>query len=281
MTAIGDVATSKPRLTDSAPDAATRHTTSLKKTTHDPLLLTHKFIIHHPKSGLNPLVDVAAYLFSIIGKLKQLKSYRHLNKLHKELILEINTFQENAKNQGYSSEYILVSRYALCATLDDIISNTFWGGQGQWDSHSMVAVFNQDAANYERFFVILERIIKDPAQYIDVMELMYLCLTLGFKGNYRSTEFGIHQLEQIINTLYKRIRTYRGDINRVLAPFPIKATPPIKKSTLGITTGVILICTLAIILVIFMSLGYMLDTISNQAYQELMHIGNSLLYETV
>ena len=154
----------------------------VKKSPTNQLILSNKFITHHAKAGLNPLADAAAYLFSIIGKLKQLKSYRHLNQLQKELIEEINQFQEIAKTHGYSSEYILVSRYALCATLDDMIANTIWGGQGQWDAHNLNSVFNQEAANNERFFIILERIIKDPAQYIDVMELMYICLSLGFKG---------------------------------------------------------------------------------------------------
>src|SRR5579872_4701201 len=137
-----------------------------------------KFITHHPKAGVNPLVDAAAYLFSIMGRLKQIKSYRHLNKLHKELVAEINTFQDTTKSHGYSSEYILVSRYALCATLDDIITNTTWGSQGQWDNYSLLTVFNQESAQQERFFIILERLIKDPSLYIELMEFMYLCLSL-------------------------------------------------------------------------------------------------------
>src|SRR5689334_5080768 len=76
------------------------------------LLLPNKLIMHHPKAGINPLVDAAAYLFSMIGKLKLLKSYKPLNKLHQKLVQEINLFQETVKRRGYSSEFILVSRYA-------------------------------------------------------------------------------------------------------------------------------------------------------------------------
>jgi type VI secretion system protein ImpK len=249
------------------------------KTLRDTTVLTNKFITHHPKYGLNPLVDAAAYLFSIIGKLKQIKSYRHLSKLQKELIQEINHFQEAAKSQGYSSEYILVTRYALCATLDDVVGNTLWGGQGQWDNYNMLTVFNQDAMNHERFFIVLERIIKDPAQYIDVMEFMYICLSLGFKGHYRS-EFGNNQLEQITNSLYKRIRHYRGDHSQALAPFPIKAQFKDKSLNHAIPLWMIMFATIGSIFVIFLCLGYMLDSISKEAHQELMHIGNSLLYET-
>src|SRR5258708_6591606 len=108
------------------------------------VLLPNKFITHHPKAGINPLVDSAAYLFSAIGKLKQVSSYRHLRNLHQVLVQEINTFQDTSKAHGYSSEYVLVARYALCVTFDDIIANTAWGAQGLWENHSLLATLNQE-----------------------------------------------------------------------------------------------------------------------------------------
>jgi type VI secretion system protein ImpK len=245
------------------------------------LLLPSKFITHHPKAGINPLADAAAYLFSVAGKLKQLKSYRHLSKLHKELVQEINAFQDAAKAQGYSSEYILVSRYALCTTLDDIIVNTPWGGQGQWDNHNLLTAFNQEAFTQERFFMILDRITKDPGLYIDLMEFMYLCLSLGFKGSYRSTEYSNNQLEQITHSLYKHIRAHHGDFNKTLSPFPVRgATTHTKSTPRNTPVFLVALTTVTIILSLFVGLGYLLDTISNQAYRELMHIGKSILYET-
>jgi len=247
---------------------------------HHHVLLHNKFITHNEKSGLNPLVDAAAYLFSVIGKLKPLKFYRNLSKLHKELVAEINAFQEAAKAQNYSPEYILVSRYALCATLDDIIANTPWGAQGQWDNYSLLTVFNQYTSQQERFFLILERISKDPALYIDVMELMYICLSLGFKGSYRSTEFSSTQLEQMTHALYKQIRAYRGNFSKLLSPFPSRVTAQPKIKTRNTSIPLALIITISLIVLLFLGLGFVLQTESNQSFQELMTIGKSILYET-
>src|SRR5438552_4155061 len=86
------------------------------------VLLSSKFINHHPKAGINPLVDAAGYLFSVLGKLRQLKSYRHLQQLQKELIDEIHQFQELVSGRGYGHDFILVSRYSLCLTFDDVIA---------------------------------------------------------------------------------------------------------------------------------------------------------------
>ena len=264
---------------DEPPFTLTKNTGSDSQANHQ-LLLRNKFIPHHTKAGINPLVDAASYLFSIIGKLKMLKSYPALQPLQKELINEINLFQENAKNHNYSSEYILVSRYAICATLDDIIANTSWGGQGQWENYSLLGVFNQESTKQERFFLILERIIKDPALYIDVMEFMYLCLSLGYKGSYRATEFSGHQLEKIIHSLYKRIRAFHGEVSKTLSSFSTKPPLAIKPNTSKISLSFTFLITACIIMVLFIGLGYMLDTISNQAYQALMQIGKSTPYET-
>lgn len=244
------------------------------------ILLHSKFITHNRKAGLNPLVDAAAYLFSSIGKLTFLKSYRSLHKLQKELITEINAFQETAKAQGYSSEYILVSRYAVCATIDDIITHTTWGGEGQWDNYSVLTAFNQETLQSDRFFLILERIIKDPRLYIDVMEFMYICLSLGYKGNYRTSADDNHQLEKITDSLYRHIRSYHGDFTKVLSPFPVKAASTSKKPPPSTSYTFTFLITASIIMLLFIGFGYMLDMISNQAYQELIRIGKSILYET-
>lgn len=249
--------------------------------THNNQTLLHsKFITHNPKAGINPLVDAAAYLFSSIGKLTFLKSHRNLHKLQKDLINEINTFQDSAKAQGYTSEYILVCRYSICATIDDIITNTTWGGDGQWDHYSVLTVFNQEPPQTDRFFLILERIIKDPALYIDVMEFMYICLSLGYKGNYRSSTYGNYQLEKMTHSLYRHIRSYHGDFTKILSPFPLKPVTIDKKNTPKISYAFTFLTTTSIIMLLFISLGYMLDRFSNQAYQELMSIGKSIVYES-
>lgn len=246
------------------------------------LLLPGRIISHNPKAGLNPIVDAAGHLFSIIGKLKNIKSYRQLNKLQNELIQEVNLFHETVTNHGYSSEYIIVCRYVLCATIDEIICNTSWGGQGQWDSYGLLTAYNQDTQHQDKFFTIMERTIKEPALYIDLMELMYICLSMGYKGQYRTTEHSQYQLEQITNNLYKHIRAYRGSFSKTLSPTPLKATKPSAKHLLQRKTSLLLIfiVTACVIMTIFVSLGYLMDVISNEAYKNIAQFGNSVSHKT-
>jgi type VI secretion system protein ImpK len=246
-------------------------------------LLSSKIIIHTPEAGLNTLVDAAAYLFSIMGKLKHIKSYRRLDKLSLELKQEIENFQQNAStcNAEYMAEYIPVACYALCVTLDDIIANTSWGSQGKWDQYSLLVTFNQDTISRDSFFIILERLISDPDHYIDLMEFMYICLSLGFKGHYKHSTFDHEQLEQIINVLYKRIRTYRGDFSKVLSPFIIRPRTTSKQSFMQkIPIWLVTLLSINIIIGLFAGAGYLLDMSSNQTYQNLNGMEKSAPYET-
>lgn len=249
-----------------------------------------RIIPHHPKAGLNPISDAAAPLFSMCGQLKKLKSYRHLSKLHQELMQEIQAFQTMAKTQGYSSEHILVSRYALCATLDDLIKNTSWGAHGQWDQYSLLTAFHPDTVNPDRFFVILERIIKEPSLYIDILELMYICLSLGFEGPYRSgsatpeptqvDHYNNFQFEKIIQGLYQQIRAYRGDFHKNLSPYLLRPLPSRRKNHKTTSLGWTLLLTSCFVLIIMSGLGYSLGTMITQIDQDLKQIGKTSFYET-
>lgn len=254
------------------------------------LLLSSRLIPHRPEAGLNPVVDAAAYVFSMMGKLKHIKNYHSLAELQKELIQSIVNFQESIKayshNAEYISEYLPITTYALCVTLDDIISNTAWGGQGRWDEYSLVVAFNQKALSQKSFFIILERLVRDPAIYIDIMEFMYMCLSLGFTCNYNSnsSELDRDQLEQITNTLYKRIRAYRGNFSKTLSPYSLKAHTPMPQPSpwKDATVWMVIFLVSSFLVALFAGAVYLLGGIYllNSAFnQNQTQPQNSVTYE--
>lgn len=190
--------------------------------------LVSQLIKHESDAGINPLVDAAASLFSTMGKIKHIPAGVDLLELHHELVQEVELFQQTLKSQQYDSdnvlEFIPVTTYVLCATLDSIISEAPWASN--WKQHQLLATFMPEPPSQRGFFIILEKLIRYPDIYIDVMEFIYLCLSFGFKFQNETNEVNREQLEQITNSLYKRIRAYRGGVSKVLSPFPLKAIPP-------------------------------------------------------
>lgn len=242
-------------------------------------LLSSKLAIHLPEVGLNPIADAAAYLFSLMGRLIHLKSHTNLNSLYSELVHEIENFQATVEayshNTTFIAEYLPITCYALCATLDDIIASTPWGGQGKWDPFSLVKTFIPEPPSQISFFIILERLIRDPDIYIDVIEFMYLCLSFGFKCRNQAglSEFDHDQLEQITHSLYKRIRSFRGNFSKTLSPFPLKTHRPTPKTLSKKKIAVLIgLCFCSLILILWTTSAYLLkptletqQTISNSS----------------
>ncbi|OGT38658.1 MAG: hypothetical protein A3F12_05980 [Gammaproteobacteria bacterium RIFCSPHIGHO2_12_FULL_38_14] len=246
--------------------------------------LPSRLIIHAPQAGINPIVDAAGYLFTLLGKLKYLSDYPHpLNRLQQELTQEINLFQETIQANGCHHEFIMVCRYLICATFDDIILNTTWGTQNGWEAYSLLSSFNQDTDHHEKFFMVLDRAIKEPAFYIDLMELIYICLSIGYKGPYRSTEHNQYQLEQITNTLYKHIQNHRGQFSKSLSPLPFKGQKITAKHSPAASPSLLItfFVTASVMMTIFIGLGYLMETISNEAFNNILQINRVVSQETL
>lgn len=160
--------------------------------------------------GLNPLVRAASPLLLLAGQLRGSLSPMDVVGLRQHALDEIRRFEEQARTSGVSNEITLAARYALCAGLDEAVLSTPWGAQSEWAQHPLLVDLHREAWGGEKFFEMLGRISLDPPRYIDLMELQYLCLALGFAGKYQVMPRGHEQLADVQQTLYRKIRNHRS-----------------------------------------------------------------------
>lgn len=168
--------------------------------------------------GLNPLVNAASTLIAVFEKTRQSMSHSDVAGLHQRLVNEIREFESRARDQGIKQEVILSARYLLCTILDEAVMNTPWGSESAWAQRSLLTVFHSETSGGEKCFMILDRMRQNPAENLDILELFYICLSLGFEGKYRVASRGRDQLEQIREELFSTIRRYRGEYERALSP---------------------------------------------------------------
>ncbi len=170
-------------------------------------------------AGLNPLESAASPLLVLLARLKNTSSHSDPAGLRNQLIEEIKNFDSHARELGVTDPTLLkAARYVLCTALDDAVLNTPWGSASIWQQQSLLITFHKEAWGGEKFFQLLESLLKDPGRNLDLLELMYLCLSLGFQGRYRVLKDGRNQLEEVRDHLYHTIRTQRGDFERELSP---------------------------------------------------------------
>lgn len=167
--------------------------------------------------GLNPLVNTASMLIAVFYKTRQSVSHPNVGALHKQLVGEIRHFEEAARSKNIKPEIVLAARYILCAVLDEAVLNTPWGAESGWTQRTLLSMFHNETNGGEKFFILLDRMKAYPAENLEILELMYILLSLGFEGKYRVVSRGRDKIEQIRDELYKIIRHYRGDYERALS----------------------------------------------------------------
>src|SRR5215467_4677802 len=160
-------------------------------------------------SGLNPLVAAANPLLNIIPQLRASIEHPNPNALRETLARGIREFEARARDAGAATEKVIAARYALCTLIDETATSTPWGASGAWAQHGLLALFHGEVEGGEKFFQLLARLAENPQGNIDLLELMYVCLQLGFEGRYRVTEGGQRQLEQIRQRLLSIMRSHR------------------------------------------------------------------------
>ncbi len=166
----------------------------------------------------NPLLGAAAPLLDLAGRLRDLPAHEDPDALRRLVLAEVRRFEAAAVTAGVPSEEVRVGRFALCATLDDLVLATAWGARSVWARDGLVAATERDAGAAERFFDLLTTMLGNPHLHRNELELFYACLSLGFEGKYRNHPRGGHDLAHLRDSLYRLLRRERRRTDRALSP---------------------------------------------------------------
>ena len=137
------------------------------------------------RPGVNPLVDAAADLFDLVIYLQGQATPLEIATLRAKTVALVNRFDARTAAAGIAPEVAGVARYAIAATIDDQIMARPWGLASGWQHATLVGALYDEVIGGERFFEYLDEAIRDPGRFGDLIEFMYLCLSLGFQGIYR------------------------------------------------------------------------------------------------
>ena len=171
----------------------------------------HRLDTHSFQTGLNPLVAAAlAVLFEVIG-IRVCSGRENLGTLNDRLVLAVTQFETRALQGGVENSQVMSARYVLCSVIDEAVVTTPWGAQSEWSKMSLLSRFHNETFGGEKVFQLLERLTRDPVKHLAMLELLYLCLSLGFEGKYRVMERGVTPLEAVRDALYRQIRHVRGE----------------------------------------------------------------------
>ncbi len=168
--------------------------------------------------GGAPLLAAAGPLLQLLAHLRNTAHPPDTADLKGKAEAELRRFEQRARALEVPMAQLRPAHYALCASLDDVVLDTPWGATGAWAQAPLARMFHQEERGGARFFALLDQLRRQPGQALPVLELMYLCLSLGFMGRFRTVVRGQAEIDRIRDALHAVIAAERPPLAPALSP---------------------------------------------------------------
>ena len=236
------------------------------------LILKQKSPLFKDISASNPFCHQASSLLSLVPKIRVQTTHDNIPDLQQQLVTAMIKFETIDSTSDISEKQKKIASYFLCALMDETILNTPWGRQGNWEEFSLLGKFHGESQEGKKFFIILKQLLQNPKQYLHLIELAYICLSLGYEGIFGLKENGPRTIAEYQKKLFNFIQRVKGpeDDNLSANWRGIKET---RKSMLPeIPLWVTLVIAGLLLMVIYFGIIYLINRNSDNVSQRLDHI---------
>jgi type VI secretion system protein ImpK len=175
----------------------------------------------------------------------------------KEALSEIT---REAIKRNYAAEHTMETNFALVALLDEAILSSHDPSKEEWARKPLQEELFSVATAGELFFTRIEKLLTraDSPELADMLEVFYLCILLGFEGQYvTGPKTDLHLLADRVR---QRIERIRGSDARLSPqgllpnePVPV-AAPDILAGKLKITAAAVGAAAIFLLLVAYFNL---------------------------
>ncbi|ADZ90067.1 type IVB secretion system protein IcmH/DotU [Marinomonas mediterranea] len=93
--------------------------------------------------------------------------------------------------------------FLFAVMLDEQILHSSWGESSGWENQTIVSELFGIKNGGEQFYVVAERALLQPVLLVDLLELIYIMLKMGFRGRYRAN--GKDQLDALMKRIEESV----------------------------------------------------------------------------
>jgi type VI secretion system protein ImpK len=153
------------------------------------------------------LAELASDIFLLVLGFRERAHSVDFNTLHKGVLKLFEEFDQKAKALKIDPEAAADSRYALAAFVDEAVLRSQWAGKEQWADNPLQLQFFETYLAGEGFFEKLEALRTRGEPVVEVIEIYYLCLVLGFEGKYGME--GTERLTALAKVIHDELIRFR------------------------------------------------------------------------
>jgi type VI secretion system protein ImpK len=220
-------------------------------------------------STSNQLVAAANPILSLLDRINISPNLPLVNTLREKIEHELHAFHCRLNSVDYAQEFTAIANYLLSATIDELLGKNYirlYGQPAEFKSFTPSSEYEP----HKHFFTIIKHLQEQSHHYLDLLELAYYCLIVGFEGEYHLSIDGRQQLESWIDELHNLIQNHR-----VHKPYRLFVEPILNKPTRTYRKPIIItaICTVAVLTIIYCASYLTLD----YKAQKIIEKNNALL----
>src|SRR5512133_2449638 len=136
-------------------------------------------------TGQRSLAELSSECLMLIQQLRLAKNVEDPGRLRAKTMDVLARFEREAKDSGFDAETTRNAEFALAAFLDEAVTALPFAEKDIWIANPIQSeMFGLNYAG-EEIFRRLEELRRRPNEHLQVLEVYYLCLVLGFKGKYQ------------------------------------------------------------------------------------------------
>jgi type VI secretion system protein ImpK len=170
----------------------------------------------------NPLLEAARPLLRALADMPEYLDANAVAELRSLLEQELRVFQKLCEQTNIRRDHMIGARYCLCTALDEAAMQTPWGKGGasgvEWITNGLATIFHEDRQGGDKVYLLIGRLMSEPQEHLDLLEVIYRILSLGFEGRYRYEADGRRKHDAVRQRLYNEIMSQRGPVPVALSP---------------------------------------------------------------
>jgi len=171
----------------------------------------------------NPLLEAARVLLRVQADIPDAPvSKDNIAMLRVLLEEEMRTFERLCEQANIRRDHMIGARYCLCTALDEAVTQTAWGKRGssgiEWIKDGLAITFHGDRDGGDKVYLLIGRLLEDPREHVDLLEVIYRILSFGFEGRYRGSAGGKRKHDAIRQRIYNEITLQREPVPLALSP---------------------------------------------------------------
>jgi len=169
--------------------------------------------------SIGPKRDIAGLctdLFLIVIRMRESENLGEPSALRKLISYYLDLFAKNCKAISLDDTTIRIAQYGLVALVDETVLSIPGSCRDFWITHPLQLDLFGDNLAGEEFYNKLKKLMLEPEKNKDILEIYYLCLSLGFEGKYKIAN--AEERISIIADLGRKLRRTKKRLSTGLSP---------------------------------------------------------------